>query len=68
MGMSKSFNAVPIQMGKRYRRKTALRRHKTTATFLGAAAIVGAIIGVAELQRLQALRRFRAAVEPRRLR
>jgi hypothetical protein len=49
MAFRKSFKAVPIQMGKRYRRQEAIARHKRTARFLGLAAGLGATVGVASV-------------------
>lgn len=40
------FQATPIKLGKRYRRRQPVRRHKTTLTYLCAAAVIGAVVGV----------------------
>lgn len=39
------FRAVPIDAGKRYRRKRQIAKHKSAVTYLGIAALMGAAVG-----------------------
>ena len=46
MGHHEPSNAVPIELGKRYRRKAARERNQRAGKLLGAAALVGAAVGI----------------------
>ena len=46
MSFRQPFRATPIKLGKHYRRKQQVEQHKTILTYLGLAAIVGAVAGV----------------------
>lgn len=47
MASRKQFRAVPIQMGKRYRRQAAVKRHWSIAKLFGAAILGGGVVGIA---------------------
>lgn len=49
MGFRKPFRAVPIQLGKRYRRKRQAEAVVRVARYLGIAAAAGAAIGTASV-------------------
>lgn len=49
MAFRKPFKAVPIQMGKRYRRKSSFAQHKRTGRLLSIAALAGATVGVGSI-------------------
>lgn len=46
MAIRKPFKAVPIRLGKRYRRQAAVERHKSVAMLFGAAILGGAGLGL----------------------
>ena len=45
MSFRQPFRAVPINVGKRYRRKRQMGQHKSTFTYLGIAALIGTLAG-----------------------
>lgn len=46
MAAQKPFNAIPIKAGKRYQRKAARKQQRSAVTLLGAAALVGGVVGI----------------------